>query len=724
MPDQEFNELSIEKQYQYLQQTYPLSNIDWKYKHNVTICERSKTVVEPLVSQEFFVDYYHEFLHSPVIPPTVKSEIERNLNPFKAQPLRNTLTVSPDLIINSSRLELAFYSEEHAGFLAQEMASNIADMLISPLFNSPGEAWQWISWRQSENRSGTRLEFAILKQETGEYLGGCGIRQENGVYKPNIWIKESAQGNGYAKEAMATLIDWVWRNIDTSTILYECKITNTKSIHLAASLGFEYINDHLYNNPSGDQTSFSVFRLYKPLTYSLKNNIAYQYFNTSQGTSSDSINTLDRSNDKSPKEDRRARSVAIIKVKGTDQIITVKFPMNPNWGDGATSQSHFYFLSGGKIEQGETPVEAAIRETEEEFGLTGLRSLGIIGVTEVYGMKWKGFTTHGIEYYYLFEISQEDLSRRQKAEIDMENKPIALVTINELKQNNWPQLNWILEQKIITKAFAKTTLQQLTLDGIAETNFYPLEYQERGAKYFQSIRNWCISRDLIWGHRMPVWYNLNGNINRRFFSYQEWLENKTIEINSDDLANPNDFDPREKVTVQDLFQISPTMPTQTGNWVQERKILDTWFSSTLWPLSTLGFHEYRASDELIQNDFAKFYPTQLMTSAWEIFYAWILRMVMNGKYFAGTSPFKDYMCHAWVLDDKGRKMSKSLGNTVDPTVEIETYSADAVRMSMLSGSIPGRNMRYKKDLPEKYRNFGNKLWNVARFFEFQEEKHN
>ena len=128
----------------------------------------------------------------------------------------------------------------------------------------------------------------------------------------------------------------------------------------------------------------------------------------------------------------------------------------------------------------------------------------------------------------------------------------------------------------------------------------------------------------------------------------------------------------------------------------------------------------KADLDNIKTDFETFYPTQIMTSAWEIFYAWIIRMIMTGKYFTGQIPFEKYFCHAWVLDEKGRKMSKSLGNVVDPSSEIAKYSSDAVRLSLLAGTIAGKNLRYQGKNAEKYRNFITKIVNVAKFFEYQE----
>jgi len=153
----------------------------------------------------------------------------------------------------------------------------------------------------------------------------------------------------------------------------------------------------------------------------------------------------------------------------------------------------------------------------------------------------------------------------------------------------------------------KTTLQKLAIEGISEVEFLPPEYRERGAKYFGEIKNWCISRDLIWGHKMPVWYNLDYNKGRKFYTFEEFVKNEIVtEIDKNDCktdleveleTRQNNLENQNKnhkiqIRVQDCFRITPQKPTQKGNWSQEIKILDTWFSSTLWPLSTLDFVEF------------------------------------------------------------------------------------------------------------------------------------
>ena len=239
------------------------------------------------------------------------------------------------------------------------------------------------------------------------------------------------------------------------------------------------------------------------------------------------------------------------------------------------------------------------------------------------------------------------------------------------------------------------SLQEHGLEGVAETNFYPEAFRDQANNFLNNINDWCISRDLTWGHRFPVWYNLDTNPDKQFL----------------DAANADEA----------KMKVQSEQPTEAGNWVQEEKILDTWFSSSLWPLSTLDYVEN-------QEGFKLYYPTQLMTTGKEIFYLWIVRMTTLGKYFSGEVPFEDVVITPTILDEKGKKMSKSLGNGLVPEDAIDKYSADSLRLTLLGGSIPNRNMKFGGKLAdtimEKMRNFGNKLWNIAKFFEYQDSENN
>jgi valyl-tRNA synthetase len=264
------------------------------------------------------------------------------------------------------------------------------------------------------------------------------------------------------------------------------------------------------------------------------------------------------------------------------------------------------------------------------------------------------------------------------------------------------------------------SLQQHGLEGFQELNCYSEEYKERGTNFIQSLNDWCISRNLLWGHQFPVWYNIETNPEKVFYSCEEWR--------ADDVVKTKIFIGSK----DDLIGYSERKNIDINSWVQETKRLDTWFSSSLWPLTTFGYMEYKEGK--VDGDFGTYYPTSTMTTAKEIFNIWVCRMVMLSKYFTSqlassdklynVLPFKDLVIHPSILDDKGRKMSKSLNNGLDPVTQIEKYSSDALRMAMLSGMIPDRNMKFGGTLAdrqcEKYRNFGNKLWNIIRFLDSKE----
>ncbi len=513
---EKYEQLDYAGRCKYLQDFYSDYKIDWNYKHNVTICERSKSVVEPLISEEFFVDYYKQFLHSPVS--------HKNID-FSAFGIEN------------QRIRLEAIKLAHSLDLVNHMNEKDAELVISPQFDTEGEAKLWIEDRIVEAKNGSRVTIAIIDKKSGSFVGYTGIRKEDNQYKLTIWIANKYKNQGLAMESLGMLINWSFDNLRVTELFYEVKTHNTASIQLAQKLGFEQI-----------------------------------------------------------------------------------------------SQKNFVSVNG----------------KEEE--------------------------------YYIYSLT----------------KPT-------------------------------TSLQELAIAGLNKVNFYPSEYRERGIKYFEKIKNWCISRDLIWGHKMPIWYNINLNPSQRFYQYSQF--NQEIEIDA------------KIYHISDLFRVQPNRPNEAGNWVQETKILDTWFSSTLWPLSTLGFVDFAFENHRLGLDngnrlgnyysesnysnqaqvFLRHYPSTIMTSAWEIFYAWILRMVMTGMYFTGEVPFRDYLCHAWVLDEKGRKMSKSLNNGLDPITHIANFSVDSTRLAMLTGAAPGKNFRFQgklaDTLTEKYRNLGNKIWNVARFLE-------
>ena len=206
-----------------------------------------------------------------------------------------------------------------------------------------------------------------------------------------------------------------------------------------------------------------------------------------------------------------------------------------------------------------------------------------------------------------------------------------------------------------------------------KTRFLPDRFSKIYYNWMENIRDWCISRQLWWGHRIPAWYC-------------EDCGKMTVS--------------REDVTV---------CPECGGKHLkQDEDVLDTWFSSALWPFSTLGWPDQT-------EDLKYFYPTNMLVTGYDIIFFWVARMIFSGIENMGETPFETVLIHGLVRDEQGRKMSKSLGNGVDPLEVIDEYGADALRFSLVMGVSPGNDTRYSKDRVESARNFANKIWNASRF---------
>ena len=201
----------------------------------------------------------------------------------------------------------------------------------------------------------------------------------------------------------------------------------------------------------------------------------------------------------------------------------------------------------------------------------------------------------------------------------------------------------------------------------------PDRFEKIYLHWLEEIRDWCISRQLWWGHRIPAWYCQ---------------------------------DCGELIVAEE----DPTKCPKCGstNLQQDEDVLDTWFSSALWPFSTLGWPEET-------EDFKYFYPTNVLVTGYDIIFFWVVRMVFSALETTGHVPFDDVYVHGLVRDAQGRKMSKSLGNGIDPLEVIDQYGADALRFMLTTGITPGNDMRFKEDRLEAARNFANKLWNASRF---------
>ena len=204
------------------------------------------------------------------------------------------------------------------------------------------------------------------------------------------------------------------------------------------------------------------------------------------------------------------------------------------------------------------------------------------------------------------------------------------------------------------------------------TEFIPERFNKIYAHWLENIRDWCISRQIWWGHRIPAWY---------------------CEKCDEPIVSRNDV---------------PKCPCCGGTVKQDEDVLDTWFSSALWPFSTLGWPE--KTEELNY-----YYPTSVLVTAYDIIFFWVARMMVMGLEFMGEVPFPHVFIHGLIRDSQGRKMSKSLGNGIDPLEIIDKYGADSLRFTLVTGNTPGNDMRFYWERVEASRNFTNKIWNAARF---------
>ncbi len=254
----------------------------------------------------------------------------------------------------------------------------------------------------------------------------------------------------------------------------------------------------------------------------------------------------------------------------------------------------------------------------------------------------------------------------------------ALVKIEDYSHNvgTCYRCSTTVEPRVSKQWFVKMKpLATPAIDAVknGETKFVPQRFEKVYFHWLENIRDWCISRQLWWGHRIPAWYCADCG----------------------------------EITVA---KEEPTVCKHCGNKniEQDPDTLDTWFSSALWPFSTLGWPNET-------EDFKHYYPTNTLVTGYDIIPFWVMRMMFSGIEQTGQVPFDTVLIHGLVRDSQGRKMSKSLGNGVDPLEVIDSYGADALRFSLATGNSPGNDMRYIPERVESSRNFANKLWNAARF---------
>ncbi len=322
---------------------------------------------------------------------------------------------------------------------------------------------------------------------------------------------------------------------------------------------------------------------------------------------------------------------------------------------------------------------------EMEFGT------GCVKITPAHDMNdYQAGLRHHLEIIEVFdehfkmgnlvpEYAGMDILEARKKIVEKLEEIGALVSTEEYTHNvaKCERCKHTIEPKISEQWFVSMKdLAKRAADSVrnGETRFVPQRYEKQYFNWLDHIQDWCISRQLWWGHRIPVYYcETCGHVHVRKQKPEKC----------------------EKCESTKLYQDPDT--------------LDTWFSSALWPFSTLGWPNTQAED------YQDFYPTQTLVTGFDIITFWISRMMTQGLEFTGEVPFKDVLVHGIVRDNQGRKMSKTLGNGIDPLEVIEEYGADALRFSLLSGTTMGNDIRFMPEKLEQASNFANKIWNAAKF---------
>ena len=222
---------------------------------------------------------------------------------------------------------------------------------------------------------------------------------------------------------------------------------------------------------------------------------------------------------------------------------------------------------------------------------------------------------------------------------------------------------WFVKMKPLAE---KALANQKTADRV---NFVPERFEHTFNQWMENVHDWVISRQLWWGHRIPAWYN-----------------KQTGEM-----------------------YVGMEAPKDAENWEQDKDVLDTWFSSALWPFSTMGWPDTDSAD------FKRYFPTNTLVSGYDIIFFWVARMIFQSLEFTGKAPFHNVLLHGLIRDEQGRKMSKSLGNGIDPMDVIEKYGTDALRWFLVTGSTPGQDIRFSYKKMDAAWNFINKIWNASRY---------
>lgn len=330
---------------------------------------------------------------------------------------------------------------------------------------------------------------------------------------------------------------------------------------------------------------------------------------------------------------------------------------------------------------GVTPAHSAVDwRMGEEHDLPRVKVINERGrMTEEAGEKYSGLKTAEARQKLVEYLHSNNLLEK---EVELDNN-LSVCYRCATAIEPIPSLQWFVKMKPLAEK-AKEAVESNQIEII------PKRFEKVYYHWMDNIRDWCISRQLWWGHRIPVWYP------------KSKIKNQRSKSGTDDSATDN-----YQLEAKDIY-VGIEPPKDIENWIQDEDVLDTWFSSALWPFSTLGWPDETA-------DYKAFYPNTVMETGYDILFFWVARMIMMGLELTDQVPFKTVYLHGLVRDEKNRKMSKSLGNGIDPLEVIDKYGADALRMALVVGSAPGQDIPVGENKIRGYRNFSNKIWNASRF---------
>lgn len=349
-------------------------------------------------------------------------------------------------------------------------------------------------------------------------------------------------------------------------------------------------------------------------------------------------------------------------------------------------------------------------EAGKKHGLPFIVGIGMDGRMTQEAGKWAGKTVFTAREEVVAELSEKGVIEKIDEKYS-QSVAVCYKASHEIEPMILP--NWFVK----VESLKKPALEAVTS---GKVKIYPKWREITYTKWMEEMHDWPISRQVVWGIRIPVWYEIgkgaeaNQKIQVTFLN----KEKKVISGTVGELLKTYPF-----AEIHDGLQtliapkgaegvVSEKMPGES--YLQETDTFDTWFSSGHWPLVTLKYPD--------SEDFARFYPTSVLETGWEIIRFWVSRMIMFGIYLTGKPPFEDVYLHGMVRAVDGKKMSKSLGNVINPDEYMEKYGVDALRMGLISGTANGKDFSFPKDKVMAYRNFANKLWNMARFYHMMTEK--